>query len=123
MMDQPYHIPALLEQTVNGLNIRPNGTYVDVTFGGGGHSRHIFLCLGRKGRLVVFDQDPDAYANRPMMIVCFCSHNFRYIGRFLKYLGIDKVDGILVIWVCHRIISIVLNAAFLSGSMEIWICA
>jgi 16S rRNA (cytosine1402-N4)-methyltransferase len=96
MMDQPYHIPALLEQTVGGLNIRPNGIYVDVTFGGGGHSRHILSLLGPKGRLVVFDQDPDAYANRPIDDrLLFVQHNFRYIGRFLKYYGIDKVDGIL----------------------------
>jgi 16S rRNA (cytosine1402-N4)-methyltransferase len=95
-MDQPYHIPALLEQTVEGLNIRPDGTYVDVTFGGGGHSRYILSKLGPNGRLVVFDQDPDAYDNRPDdERLIFVRHNFRYIGRFLKYYGIDKVDGIL----------------------------
>ncbi|MFT3740266.1 MAG: 16S rRNA (cytosine(1402)-N(4))-methyltransferase RsmH [Breznakibacter sp.] len=95
-MDQPYHIPALLEQSVGGLNIRPDGTYVDVTFGGGGHSRSILSQLGPNGRLVVFDQDPDAYANRPDDgRLVFVRHNFRYIGHFLRYLGIDKVDGIL----------------------------
>lgn len=95
-MDQPYHIPALLEQSVGGLNIRPDGTYVDVTFGGGGHSRYILSLLGPNGRLVVFDQDPDAYANRPDdERLVFVRHNFRYIGNFLRYLGIDKVDGIL----------------------------
>jgi len=96
MTELPYHIPVLLKQSVDGLNIKPNGTYVDLTFGGGGHSREILSRLGAKGRLVVFDQDPDAYENRPDdERLIFVRHNFRYLAHFLRYLDIDKVDGIL----------------------------
>ena len=63
MNDQPYHIPALLDATIKGLDIKPDGTYVDVTFGGGGHSRAIMRQLGGEGRLLSFDQDADAMAN------------------------------------------------------------
>jgi 16S rRNA (cytosine1402-N4)-methyltransferase len=96
MTEQPYHIPVLLKQSVDGLSIKPNGTYVDLTFGGGGHSREILSRLGPNGRLVVFDQDPDAYENRPDdERLIFVRHNFRYLAHFLRYLDIDKVDGIL----------------------------
>lgn len=91
-----YHVPVLLKESVDGLNIRPDGTYVDVTFGGGGHSREILRRLGPNGRLVVFDQDEQAYANRPDDDrLIFVRHNFRYIVQFLRYLDIEKVDGIL----------------------------
>ena len=96
MSEMPYHIPALLKETVDGLNIDPNGVYVDVTFGGGGHSREIMRRLGKKGKLVSFDQDLDAYANRiddPRFV--FVRSNFRYLKNFLRYHGIEKVDGIL----------------------------
>lgn len=96
MSEMPYHIPALLAETVDGLNIDPNGVYVDVTFGGGGHSREIMRRLGKKGKLVSFDQDLDAYANRiddPRFV--FVRSNFRYLKNFLRYHGIEKVDGIL----------------------------
>lgn len=96
MSEMPYHIPALLTETVDGLNIDPNGVYVDVTFGGGGHSREIMRRLGKKGKLVSFDQDLDAYANRiddPRFV--FVRSNFRYLKNFLRYHGIEKVDGIL----------------------------
>jgi 16S rRNA (cytosine1402-N4)-methyltransferase len=96
MTTQPYHIPVLLHQSVDGLNINPNGVYVDLTFGGGGHSREILSRLGEEGRLVVFDQDPDAYENRPDdERLIFVRHNFRYMAHFLKYLGYDSIDGIL----------------------------
>ncbi|MBR5725740.1 MAG: 16S rRNA (cytosine(1402)-N(4))-methyltransferase RsmH [Muribaculaceae bacterium] len=91
-----YHIPALLEQSIEGLDIKPEGTYVDVTFGGGGHSRAIMSRLGTGGRLVGMDQDMDAWANRlddPRFT--FAHGNFAYLKNFLRYYGIDGVDGIL----------------------------
>lgn len=91
-----YHTPVLLKESVDGLAIIPDGTYVDVTFGGGGHSREILRRLGPNGRLVVFDQDEQAFANRPDdNRLIFVRHNFRYIAQFLRYLDIEFVDGIL----------------------------
>ncbi len=91
-----YHKPVLLTQSVDGLAIRPEGVYVDATFGGGGHSREILSRLGPEGRLYAFDQDEDALANKPedgrLMLI---GENFRYMKRFLKFYGILKVDGIL----------------------------
>lgn len=95
-MNGEYHIPVLLMESVDGLNVKPDETYVDVTFGGGGHSREILRRLGKNGRLIAFDQDNEAYANRPVDDrLIFVKHNFRYIAQFLRYLGIEKVDGIL----------------------------
>ncbi len=95
-MDQPYHIPALLPETLDALAIRPGGTYVDLTFGGGGHSRGILEKLGKRGRLVAFDQDEDARANRPDdPRLLFVEGNFRFMRSLLRYHGIDSVDGIL----------------------------
>ncbi len=94
-MEQAYHIPVLLHESVQGLRVNPCGDYVDVTFGGGGHSREIFRQLST-GRLFGFDQDEDAAANViPDSRFYFVRHNFRYIRNFLKYYGIEKVDGIL----------------------------
>lgn len=96
MGNEVYHIPALLAETVDGLNVRPDGVYVDVTFGGGGHSQEILRRLGPKGKLYSFDQDIDAYAN------CidderfqFVHSNFSYLKNFLRYYGVEKVDGVL----------------------------
>lgn len=91
-----YHNPVLLKETVDGLNIKPDGVYVDVTFGGGGHSREILRRLGPNGKLFAFDQDEDALANaledeRFVLI----NENFRYIKRFLRFYGVRSVDGIL----------------------------
>jgi 16S rRNA (cytosine1402-N4)-methyltransferase len=91
-----YHNPVLLKETVDGLNIHPDGVYVDVTFGGGGHSREILKRLGPNGKLFAFDQDKDAVANtiddpRFQLI----EQNFRYIRRFLRFYGVKEVDGIL----------------------------
>ena len=91
-----YHQPVLLTETVDGLNIRPDGVYVDVTFGGGGHSREILSRLGPNGKLFAFDQDEDAQRNaiddeRFTLI----PQNFRYLKRYLRFYGIKQVDGIL----------------------------
>jgi 16S rRNA (cytosine1402-N4)-methyltransferase len=91
-----YHVPALLNETIDGLNIRPDGVYVDVTFGGGGHSKEILSHLGKNGKLLGFDQDEAAYNNRlDDERFIFVRSNFRYISNFLKYHGIEKVDGVL----------------------------
>ena len=91
-----YHIPVLLMPSVDGMNIRPDGTYVDVTFGGGGHSREILSRLGDGGRLLGFDQDEDAernIVNDPHFT--FVRSNFRYLHNFLRYHGIEQVDAVL----------------------------
>jgi len=94
-MDQAYHTPALLNDSIDGLNIRGTGDYVDVTFGGGGHSREILNHLST-GRLFAFDQDEDAVVNVPDdPRFYFIRHNFRYIRHFLRYYQVDQVDGIL----------------------------
>ena len=91
-----YHNPVLLKETVDGLNIVPDGIYVDVTFGGGGHSREILSRLGANGKLFGFDQDEDAWANAlPDERFTLIQENFRYIKRFLRFHGIKQVDGIL----------------------------
>ena len=91
-----YHVPVLLKESEDGMNICPNGTYVDVTFGGGGHSREILSRLEKDGRLLGFDQDEDAERNivdDPRFI--FVRSNFRYLHNFLRYHDIEKVDAIL----------------------------
>ena len=91
-----YHIPVMLNEVLEGLNIRPDGVYVDVTFGGGGHSRAILEQLGEHGRLLGFDQDLDAAKNAfDDARFTFVRSNFRYLSNFLRYHGIEKVDGIL----------------------------
>ena len=91
-----YHTPALLDESVDGLNISPCGVYVDVTFGGGGHSREILNRLGEEGWLVAFDQDEDAVANIPAdPRFIFVHGNFRFLKNFLRYHGVEAVDGIL----------------------------
>ncbi|SHF57620.1 16S rRNA (cytosine(1402)-N(4))-methyltransferase RsmH [Flavisolibacter ginsengisoli] len=95
-MNEAYHIPVLLDEVIENLNIKPNGIYVDCTFGGGGHSRMILEKLGENGRLVAFDQDADARKNVPADDrVLFVPQNFRHLQRFLKLNGIEKVDGLL----------------------------
>ncbi len=93
---QTYHIPVLLKESVDGLNIKPNGTYVDVTFGGGGHSREILKRLGPDGRLYAFDQDPDAIQNKiddPRFNLI--EGNFANMKNYLRLEGLKEVDGIL----------------------------
>lgn len=91
-----YHTPALLNECIDGLDIKPDGTYVDVTFGGGGHSRAIVQNLSANGHLYGFDQDMDAYANRiddPRFT--FVHSNFAFLSNFMRYHGVEGVDGIL----------------------------
>lgn len=96
MDENAYHIPALLNETIAGLNIHPDGVYVDCTFGGGGHSAEIMKHLGKGGRLIAFDQDKDAYANRIHdERFTFVHANFKYLKNFLRYHRQEKVDGIL----------------------------
>lgn len=91
-----YHIPVLLKDSVDLLAINPDGTYVDVTFGGGGHSREILSRLGKKGRLFAFDQDRDALANAPDdKRFTLINNNFRFMRGCLRAAGVDSVDGIL----------------------------
>lgn len=105
-MDQPqppeqhpaYHLPVMLFECLDALHIKPNGTYVDVTFGGGGHSKAILEHLGPEGKLIAFDQDPDARKNLPDpsdQRLTLVPANFRYIAHFLRYVNAPQVDGIL----------------------------
>ena len=96
MSETVYHIPALLNECIDGLNIKPNGVYVDVTFGGGGHSRAIMENLDKNGHLYGFDQDQDAIANAiDDKRFTFVYSNFAYISNFLRYHKVKQVDGIL----------------------------
>jgi 16S rRNA (cytosine1402-N4)-methyltransferase len=96
MSESVYHVPVLLKETIDGLNIHPQGIYVDCTFGGGGHSKEILKRLNEDGRLIAFDQDADARHNMPNdSRVLFVPHNFRHLQRFLRLHKIAEVDGIL----------------------------
>ena len=92
-----YHIPVLLHESVDGLNIHPSGTYVDVTFGGGGHSHEILRRLGDDGHLYSFDQDADAEGNIPEgdERFTFVRSNFRYLTNWMRYYGVDHIDGLI----------------------------
>lgn len=94
--EQTYHVPVLLQESIRGLNLRDGGIYVDVTFGGGGHSREILHRMGEKSRLFSFDQDEDAERNiMNDRRFTFVRSNFRYLHNFLRYYGVEEVDGIL----------------------------
>ena len=101
MMNEVYHIPVLLKETVDGLNIKSNGTYVDLTFGGGGHSREILSRLGKDGHLYSFDQDLDALQNAQPLeetygeAFTFVRSNFRFLKNWMQYYRVEGVDGIL----------------------------
>ena len=91
-----YHSPVLLDDSVKGLNITPNGTYVDATYGGGGHSRVILKKLGPKGRLIAFDQDCDAHKNKIIdSRLKLIESNFKFLNNHLNYLQISQIDGLL----------------------------
>jgi len=90
-----YHLPVLLESTIDGLNIKPNGIYVDLTYGGGGHSKAILSKL-KNGKLFAFDQDADTLSNKiDDNRLTFINQNFKYVKKFLKLYGVEKVDGVL----------------------------
>ena len=94
--EETYHVPVMLKECLDGLNINPDGIYVDVTFGGGGHAREIYKRLSPKGKLIVFDQDPDAAANAwDAPNFHFIASNFSFMNNHLRMMKIDKVDGIL----------------------------
>ncbi len=96
MKTMEYHNPVLLKETVDGLDIKPDGVYVDVTFGGGGHSKEILKRLGENGKLFAFDQDLDALENTiDDSRFTLINENFRFIKRFLRFHGVKKVDGVL----------------------------
>lgn len=96
MQEPVYHVPALLSETIDGLNIKPDGVYIDCTFGGGGHSREILKHLDSNGKLLGFDQDEDAIRNSiDDSRFTFIHSNFKYLKNFLKFYQIEKVDGIL----------------------------
>ncbi len=98
-MADVYHIPALLEETIESLRIRPDGTYVDVTFGGGGHSRAVLSRLGKDGRLYAFDRDIEAYENARGTVqdapLTFVHSDFRYLGQWMDYYGVRAIDGLI----------------------------
>jgi len=95
-MANNYHVPVMLQPCIDGLNIKPDGVYVDVTFGGGGHSKEILKHLGPKGILIAFDQDPDAQANIPADDrFVFIDQNFGFLKNNLRLKGFRQVDGIL----------------------------
>lgn len=93
---ETYHVPVLLNESIDGLNIQPGGIYVDVTFGGGGHSKEILARINGNGHLYSFDQDADAernvVANKDFTFVC---SNFRYLKNWMRYYGVDGIDGLL----------------------------
>ena len=96
MVLMKYHNPVLLKESVDGLKLKPNGVYVDVTFGGGGHSREILKRLNEHGKLFAFDQDVDAQQNSiDDKRFTLIAQNFRFIKRYLRFYGVKKVDGVL----------------------------
>lgn len=96
-MENVYHIPAMLTETIEGLNIKPNGVYVDVTLGGGGHSREILKHLGQNGTLYSLDQDEEAIAHQQDVPQNWhlIHSNFRYLANFMDYYGVEQIDGLL----------------------------
>lgn len=92
-----YHVPVMLRESVDGLNLRPGGVYVDVTFGGGGHSREILACMDADSKLYSFDQDTDAVVNVPEgdSRFTFVLSNFRYLSNWMRYHGEDHIDGLM----------------------------
>ena len=93
---ETYHVPVLLRESIDGLDIKPDGVYVDVTFGGGGHSKEILKRLGKKGHLYSFDQDEDAEGNIPEdNRFTFVRSNFRYLRNWMRYYEVEQIDGLL----------------------------
>ena len=95
-MNNTYHVPVLLKESINGLNILPNGVYVDATYGGGGHTKEILNHLNSSGKVIAFDQDTDAIENQiDDNRLKLIKSNFKYLTNHLKYLQINKIDGLL----------------------------
>ena len=91
-----YHVPALLDESIDGLNIKPSGIYVDVTFGGGGHSKEILKALGPDGKLIAFDRDEESAKNVPDdKRITFLNQNFRFLKNNLRFNGVEQIDGLL----------------------------
>ena len=125
-MESSYHTPVMLKECIEGLNIRPDGTYVDVTFGGGGHSKAIMSHLGKNGRLLAFDQDADARQNQiDDDRFEFIDQNFRYLKNFSRLHNAMPVNGILAdLWCFFTFTSLTRpNGAFLFALTRSWICA
>lgn len=122
--DSCYHVPVMLRESLEGLDIRPDGIYVDVTFGGGGHSREILKRLGSEGELYGFDQDADAEHNVPAdPRFTFVRSNFRYLYNFMRYYGESgEVDGLLADLGVSSHHSTIRIAVSLSVSTGRWIC-
>ena len=96
MDEAVYHVPVLLKACVDGLQVKPDGVYADLTFGGGGHSREILSHLGEGGHLYGFDQDADALRNAiPDGRFTFVRSNFRYLRNWMRYYGVEQLDGVL----------------------------
>jgi Predicted S-adenosylmethionine-dependent methyltransferase involved in cell envelope biogenesis len=123
-MADAYHIPVLLHESIDGMNLHPDSICVDVTFGGGGHSREILSRLGDKGHLYAFDQDEDAINNiEPSSKFTFIRSNFRYLKNFIKYHNVDGVDAILADLGVSSITSMPKTEDSLSVSKTVtWIC-
>ncbi len=120
-----YHVPVMLDECLKGLNIEPGGTYVDATFGGGGHSRAILEKI-KDGKLIVFDQDPDARKEAEMIkerSFTFCQANFKYLKKYLKLNGISKVHGSWPTLEFHRTRLILPSVDSQPGWMGHWTCA
>lgn len=100
MKESKYHEPVLLEESIEGLNIKPDGIYVDLTFGNGGHSNEILKKMSSDGKLIVFDQDEDAEKNKKIVDnrLIFVRQNFKYLTAYLKLYSIEQVDGVLGDW-------------------------
>ena len=116
---ETYHVSVLLKESVDGLDIQPDGIYVDVTFGGGGHSREILSRLGKNGHLFGFDQDADAESN--IMNddrFTFVRSNFRYLKNWMRFHEVEKIDGLLA----DLGVSSHSHVVFLSVSMRLLIC-
>lgn len=121
--ESTYHIPVLLHESIEGMHLQLGGTYVDVTFGGGGHSKEILRNMDSKSRLFSFDQDADAERN----IIndkrfTFVRSNFRYLHNFLRYYGVEEVDAILADLGVSSHHLMTLNAVFLSALTVNWTC-
>ena len=125
MSESTYHTSVLLQECLTGLAIKPDGIYVDVTFGGGGHSKAILAALGPAGRLYAFDQDPDAWKQADLIDderLTLITANFRYLEKYLRLQGVKQVDGILADLGVSSFHWMQPNVGFQRDLMGPWIC-